>query len=220
MNQSIYAAGKLVARGIFFCTMRVRQLRPEIAERAGGYVLALTHQGHLDPFCSATLIRRRMRWLTRKEFYKHRPLGWLLDRTGAIKVNRQGISAGAIRRAVELARAGEVIGICPEGGTVCGGEAVFRGGAIKRGVCSIAIRAGVPIVPCVMLGTHALSRVKPWLPFKHARLWVVYGQPIDPPEAKSTRATRDALAKKLSEAFTKLYREANATFGFDDGDWP
>ena len=220
MNRTIYAAGKLVARGIFVCTMRVRQLRPEIAERSGGYVLALTHQGHLDPFCSATLIRRPMRWLTRKEFYKYRPLAWLLDRMGSIKVNRQGISVGAIRRAVELARQGEVIGICPEGGTVCGGEAVFRGGAIKRGVCSIAIRARVPIVPCVMLGTHALSRVKPWLPFKHGRLWVAYGPPIEPPKSKSTRATRAALAKELSDAFTKLYRDANETFGFDDKDWP
>ena len=94
--------------------------------------------------------------------------------------------------------------------------AAIRGGAIKRGVCSIAIRTGVPIVPCVMLGTHALNRVKPWLPFKHATIWVAYGEAIFPEATTSTRAARHALADRIVQAYQALYAELRQTYNITD----
>jgi 1-acyl-sn-glycerol-3-phosphate acyltransferase len=134
-------------------------------------------------------------------------------------VNRQGIPVSAIRRAIEHARKGEVVGICPEGGRVMGRDAAFRGGRIKKGFCSVAIRSGVPVVPCVMLGTPELNRLKPWLPAKRARLWVAYGDPLEPPQ-KSTRATREALRQQLSAAYVKLYHEMCTQFGVQDAAVP
>jgi len=192
---------------VFFCTMRVHQLRPELAETPGGYVLALTHLGHLDPFCASVLIRRQIRWMTRKEFFCNAPARWVLRKLGAFSVNRQGIPVSAIRTAIDCAACGEAIGICPEGGRVMGSDAVIHGGQIKQGVCSIAIRAGVPVIPCVMLGTEDLSRVGPWLPFKRGRLRIAYGQPVFPPPAPSTRAKRHAFREQLRAAFRALYRQ-------------
>ena len=42
---------------------------------------------------------------------------------------------------------------------IMGREAAYRGGTIKQGVCSVAIRAQTPVVPCVILGTAELTRV-------------------------------------------------------------
>ena len=94
---------------------------------------------------------------------------------------------------------------------------MFRGGPMKRGACVIAIRAGVPIVPCVVLGTEHLNRVPPWLPFKRARVWVAYGEPIHPPPASlHRRAARFEMAEKLQVEVKRTYEELLAKSGLRD----
>ena len=98
---------------------------------------------------------------------------------------------------------------------------MIRGGSFKRGLCSLAIRAGVPIIPCVVLGTEKLVRVMPWMPFRRGRLWVAYGQPIHPPAGgKSTRETRRQLAERTAAAFRQLYATLRERYGISDSDVP
>jgi 1-acyl-sn-glycerol-3-phosphate acyltransferase len=214
-----YRAGHLLGQFIRFCTTRTHVLDDHFAERDGGYLLALTHLSHLDPIAAGILSNRPIDWITRKEFYKYHIFRGLLDVMGAIKIDRQGVSVSAIREAIARVRRGRVVGICPEGRVTCGTDAMFRGGPVKRGVCSIAIRGGVPIVPCVMLGTDKLNCVGPWLPARRATIWVAYGRPIFPPAgARSTRATRAALAARLSGAYVELYGKLRAHYGIRDED--
>jgi 1-acyl-sn-glycerol-3-phosphate acyltransferase len=220
MSKTWYRSGILAGKFVAFVALRIGQIRPEIAHRPGGYVLALTHQGHLDPIVSSLIVKRHIRWMARQEFFRTRWQRWLLGKMEAFSVNRQGIPVASVRRAIELARSGEVVGICPEGEVRRSGECAFRGGLLKRGVCSVAIRAGVPIVPCVILGTHTLNRVRPWLPTKSGCLWVAYGTPLVPPSGKSTRAKRDLLRDRLSRAYVGLYAEMRERFGIDDADVP
>lgn len=215
-----YTAVVCVGRFIFGCTMRLHLVRPDVPERRGGYVLALTHLGNIDPFCSSVLVRRPIRWMARREFFRFRPIGWLLHLLGAFSVNRSGIPVSSIRRAIDIAKQGEVVGICPEGGRKLGAEAAIRGGLIKKGVCSVAIRSGVPVVPCVMLGTPQLNQISPWLPGKRGKLWVAYGEPVAPPEGKSTRAKREELRTQLSKAYVRLYEELRTHFPVDDATVP
>jgi 1-acyl-sn-glycerol-3-phosphate acyltransferase len=97
-----------------------------------------------------------------------------------------------------------------------GRHSVLCGGGIRTGVCSVAIRAGVPIVPVVLIGSAELSRVGPWLPAKRGRLWVAYGQPIPPRAGRSTRATRDALRRALVGAVGELSAELRREFSLAD----
>lgn len=221
MNRLFYTVFIWFGRSIFSLTMRLHLIRPELPERLpGGYVLALTHLGNVDPFCSSVLIRRPIRWMTRREFFRFRPIAWLLRQVGAFSVHRQGIPVSAIRTAIELAKDGQVVGICPEGGRTWGRDAVFRGGKIKQGVCSVAIRSGVPVVPCVMLGTPALNHIAPWLPTQSGKLWVAYGQPLHPPAGKSTRAAREAFRNQITRAYMHLYQELCARFEVEDARVP
>ena len=204
----IYRICRGVGRGIVFCTLRTAVENRHVPERDGGFVLAVTHLGHLEPACSSALNARHIDWIARKEFYRFRPLGWVLRALNAIRVDRQGRPVSALRTAIRRASAGRVVGIFPEGGVRRGPDAAIRGAPIKRGCCSIAIRAGVPIVPCVMLGTDKLHALEPWLPFRRGRLWVAYGEPIHPPAgAKSTRASREQLAEQIRSAFSALYAQ-------------
>lgn len=217
----VYRAGRLAGQIVFFLTMRKQILNAQAPLRDGGFVLALTHLSHLEPFCASLINRRRIDWMTRKEFFRNRLIGWLLHCLNAFRVNRQGIPVSAVRTAIERARRRRVVGICPEGGVKKGASAAFRGGPIKRGCCTVALRANVPIIPCLMLGTDKLNQVGPWLPFKRARIWVAYGEPIHPPAgARSNRATRAELSQKLQTAYLNLYAQIQQQCGIRDCDVP
>jgi 1-acyl-sn-glycerol-3-phosphate acyltransferase len=195
-----------LVRGVFFCTLRTTVDYRHLIQRDGAFVLAVTHLSHLEPLFASALSERPIDWIARKEFFWPRPMAWFLHGLNTIRIDRQGRPVLAMRTAIHRLRAGRVVGIFPEGGVVYGPAAAIRGGAIKRGCCTIAIRAGAPIVPCVMLGTDKLNKVKPWLPFRRAHIWVAYGEAIYPPaDTRSTRATREELARKIRAAFGEIY---------------
>jgi 1-acyl-sn-glycerol-3-phosphate acyltransferase len=213
----LYYFGRWVGRFIFFCTMRSEVINRSVVRRQGGYLLAVTHLSHLEPICLSILNQRPIDWITRKEFFRFRPIGWMLYALGAIKINRQGIPVSSIRAGISRARAGRIIGICPEGCVKTGADAAIRRGTIRKGCCSIALRAGVPVVPCVVLGTHKLNEPGPWIPFRRARIWVAYGKPIyPPPGGKSNRALRQELADRIVCSYRRLYAELCQTYCISD----
>ncbi len=220
-RRPLYHAGTAFGRFVFSVAMNVRQVRPEIPSRRGPFILAITHLSHLEPIISCVLIERRIEWMTRREFYKHRPIAWLLAALDCFMVNRQGVPVAAIREAIARLKNGRVVGICPEGGVTHGKDAAIHGGPIKRGVASASIRSGAPIIPCVMLGTHKLNKIRPWLPIKSGELYVAYGHPIHPPaNTKSTRTTRQALADQLRQSYQDLYAELRAAYNLNDAEDP
>lgn len=202
----LYRAGRGVFRFGHMVAVRNHVANRAALDRAGGFVLAVTHLSHVECAIISLHLRRPIHWVTRREFYTSRLAAWALRRLEAIPVNRFGVPVSTIRQSVRLVREGGVVGIFPEGGVVRGEESALRGGPIKRGCCSIAIHAGAPIVPCVVLGTDKLNGVVPWLPLKRSRVWMAYGDPIAPP-ARSTRATRAAMAEEVRQAFVRLYAE-------------
>src|SRR5438067_944031 len=142
----LYFICRTIGRIVFFCTMRVYAINRQAVDRDGPFILALTHLSHLEPFCASVLLKRQIDWMTRKEFFVFRPFAWFLHAVDAFIVNRQGVPVSAIRTAIERLRNGRIVGICPEGGVAIGDQSVLRGAAIKRGCCSAAIRAAVPII--------------------------------------------------------------------------
>ena len=205
--------------------MRVETLRAECAGCHGPLLIAVTHLSHLDPVLLGIVARGRpIDWLARDEFYKYRPVAALLRGLRAIRVRRFGVSASAVRESLRRLRDGRVVGICPEGGVCRGEQSVLRGGDLKRGVCLISARSGVPVLPAIVLADRNLNTVSPWLPFRRIRLYVAFaGQLIHPPPlpAKASRAQRkagrDAMAAELARAYQDLFRETLHAFNLPDG---
>lgn len=200
--------------------MNAEVVRPEAAERAGGYVLAPTHLSHLEPFCLGILIKRKVDWMARLEFFRRKWAAAILYGTDAFPVNRFGVPVRAIRTAIARAKAGRVVGIFPEGGVAVGASSVCRGGPMKKGAFLVAHRAGVPVLPCVVLGTHRLNELGPWLPFKNAYIWVIYGRPIEPSLNASPKAAREQLAAEWQAQVMELYAELRERYGIRDRDIP
>jgi 1-acyl-sn-glycerol-3-phosphate acyltransferase len=212
----VYVGFRLVARGIGFCTLRAKTLRPELAEGSGGYVLACSHLSHIEPFIVGALVDRQIDWMSRIEFYRRWWSALFLHLIGAFPVNRQGVPVSALRTAIDRAGAGRVIGMFPEGGVVSGADSVCRGGKIKRGVCFIAYRANVPAVPCVVIGTDKLNAVGPWLPFRRARVWLAFGDPVWADRTLRPKIARQKMAEELERMYVALYRELLNAFKLDE----
>jgi len=218
-----YRVGQLIGRSIFFMTMNVRRVRPEEAERPGGYVLACTHLSHLDPICMAVLVNRKVDWMARIEFFRSRFAAAYLWACDAFPVKRFNFTGRAIRTAVARAAAGRVVGIFPEGGVVKGNASACRGGPIKAGACVIAQRAAVPIIPCVIVGTHELNRPLPWIPYRRGHLCVVFGHPVEPRQGvpgRQRRAARLEMADRLRAEFRRTFGELLETFNIPDPEVP
>jgi 1-acyl-sn-glycerol-3-phosphate acyltransferase len=135
----------------------------------------------------------------------------------AFPVNRQGVPVRAIRTAIQRVRARRIVGIFPEGGVAHVRESILRGGPIKKGACVVAYRAAAPVVPVVVVGTDRLNCVGPWLPFRRARVWMIFGRPIHPRlNEPRRRIARDLMALDVQAEFQVIYRELCSTCGIDD----
>jgi 1-acyl-sn-glycerol-3-phosphate acyltransferase len=210
----------------FFLCVKVEVINASQAE-AGGCILACTHLGHLESPSLSILMRRRIDWMARTEFFRSRAAAWFLRAIDAFPVQRHGVPVRAIRTAIVRARGGRAIGVFPEGGVARGADSVCRGGPIKRGTCLIAMAAQAPIIPVVVLGVESLSRVDAWLPVRRGRLWVIFGEPLIPPPFKpgraaaaTRRAQRAEMAEELRRRFMDLYADLRARYQISEREVP
>src|ERR1041384_459558 len=101
-------------------------LNPEQADRPGPLILAVSHLSHTEPIFVSCNVRRQVRWMARVEHYQSVLGRAFLNACGAFSVDRFGNAAPAVRQAIRLLRAGEIIGIFPEGGNATGQSSVLR----------------------------------------------------------------------------------------------
>jgi 1-acyl-sn-glycerol-3-phosphate acyltransferase len=93
-----------------------------------------------------------------------------------VPIDRGGASAAhdALTTGVRLLKEGKLLGIYPEG-TRSPDARLYKG---KTGVARMALEAGVPVVPLVMLGTDKVNPIgsKMWRP---RRITMIVGRPLD-----------------------------------------
>ena len=198
--------------GVFGFTMRVRSSGLQSVVAQGGMLIAVSHVSHLDPIVVSAVLRRRISWVSRIEFYQQWFMRNILYHGGAFQVNRQGSALPAIREGLRRLKRGEAVGIFPEGELMCGTNSVLRGAGIKHGVCLLAARSGRPVLPVIVLGTDRLMSLGPWMPAKRGRLWVHVGQPIHAKTDGHSRQGRAEFAELLVAEYVRLYAEMRVNF--------
>ena len=213
---SFYGFCRSLWRGVFACTMRVECVGLEALDCVGGLLVAVSHVSHLDPIVMSVVAPRKISWVSRIEFYRYWPMRTVLYLGGAFRVDRKGSSVPTIREGLRRLARGEAVGIFPEGELMHGTRSVLRGAKVKQGVCTLAAWSGKPVLPVVILGTHRLVEIEPWLPVKRGRLWVFAGKPMHAGEDVKTRSGRAAFAAKLEAEYVRLYAEAREAFGLPE----
>lgn len=203
---------RVLFSSVLALTMRSRLDGREHEPPQGGVLVAVSHLNHLDPVLVSTVLRRRIGWMSRVEFYRACLMRLFLYHSGAFPVNRQGYARPALREALRRLQNGEAVGIFPEGEIMSGNGSVLHGGPVRRGVAWLAAYSGRPVLPVIVLGSEELVRVAPWLPARRGRLWFCVGPLLHAPAGSHTRAGRAAFAAVLEEEFRRLARQTRERY--------
>ncbi|GAA3982177.1 lysophospholipid acyltransferase family protein [Streptomyces marokkonensis] len=148
---------------------------------SGAAIVAGNHLSFSDHFLMPAVLRRRITFLAKAEYFtgpglKGRLTAFFFRSAGQIPVDRTGKEAGraAIREGLGVLGKDELLGIYPEGTRSHDGR-LYKG---KVGVAVMALRAGVPVVPCAMIGTFEAQPPGRRIPKLHPVV-IRFGEPLD-----------------------------------------
>jgi len=205
---------------LFGYSARIRVLRPENANRAGGFMLAANHISHFDPFIISSVVRRKVDWMAMAEFFPLPVLGLLLRAVDAFPADRHRADRKTIRTAIQRLKQGRIVGLFPEGGIRDGARSLLEGTPLRPGASTLAHISGVPILPCVIIGSDRLYSKKSWLPLRRTPIWIAFGNPIPHFPNLEKSAARERIDRELAVAFKILYAELREEFSLTPDDLP
>ena len=146
--------------------------------RKNGAILASNHVSYLDFAIVGTAalpVGRLVRFMAKKEIFDHKVAGPLMRGMHHINVDRSNGSASFVA-ALRALKAGEIIGIFPEGTT----STSFEIKELKSGAVRLAMGAGVPIIPTIIWGSQRIwtKGIKRNLKRNNFPVTVMFGEPI------------------------------------------
>jgi 1-acyl-sn-glycerol-3-phosphate acyltransferase len=193
-----------------FCRLawRVRMVGAENLPKSGGFILAPSHRSMMDIPFGAVVTHRRIRFMGKKSVFALPVIGAIFTWLGGFPVARDGTDRKAVRESVEMLRAGEVLGVFPEG-TRQNGPKIQE---LQAGAAYLALRSGVPLIPIGMAGTEEILRSGKAPVPRFGRVAIVVGEPIMPEPLTGTLVPRDrvdaltaCLADEMQLVFDRAY---------------
>ncbi|MDT0461928.1 lysophospholipid acyltransferase family protein [Streptomyces gibsoniae] len=147
----------------------------------GPAIVAGNHLSFSDHFLMPAILRRRITFLAKAEYFtgpgvKGRLTAAFFRSVGQIPVDRSGKEAGqaAIREGLGVLAKDELLGIYPEGTRSHDGR-LYKG---KVGVAVMALKARCPVIPCAMIGTFEAQPPGRTIPRVHP-VTIRFGEPLD-----------------------------------------
>lgn len=165
----------------------------------GGAMIAGNHVSYMDPILLWCASPRPVHFMAKRELWDNAITGWGLPRLWSFPVSRGEPDRTAINAATDLLRAGELVGVFPEGSRSADGGAELR--KAHGGAAFIALRANAPIVPVAFAGTEKVWPRGQRLP-RLRRTYIRIGAPVMPAEVLP-----DAGRKERVEALTQRVME-------------
>jgi 1-acyl-sn-glycerol-3-phosphate acyltransferase len=207
----VYRVIVAVGGGVFRALqLRRTVLGTEHVPATGGAVLAISHFSYLDFALAEWAVwrdrRRYTRFLATEASFRHPLSGPLMRSMGHIPVLRDA-GSHAYDHAVAALRRGEVVGVFPESRV----SASFTLLPFKTGAARMAQEAAVPVVPCVVWGSHRVLTRTHRFSLRQALgtpVTIVLGEPlrVDPGEdparaAELLRARMEALLARAQDGY-------------------
>lgn len=177
-----YKIVRAVLDFIFIVIFRFHVEGRENVPQTGAIIVAPNHKSDWDPpLIGVAFNTRIIHYMAKEELFKNPFLGWLIRQFGTFPVKRGTVDRTAIRQALRELKAGNPLGIFPEG-TRIRREGLGR---FHSGMASLALMTGTPVVPVAVIGSR-------WMPHKKGPLAVLIGKPV---EVKKQRPTDEKVAE-------------------------
>ncbi len=169
------------------------------------FILAPNHISNYDPPVVGIALKKYEIYFLAKEelFLPNRAFAYVIEKVNAIRLKRGGIDLDAMRIAIEKLKKGYPLVVFPEGTRNKTDKLLLPG---KAGVAFLMMKANVPIVPTLIIGTNRglMSAI-----MGKSKLSVTFGKPIYPDvwEGMKPKKAREYLAKLIMDKIRELYEE-------------
>ncbi|MEU6480612.1 lysophospholipid acyltransferase family protein [Streptomyces sp. NPDC047017] len=176
----------------------------------GGFITAVNHNSHIDPFAYAHFqynTGRVPRFLAKSGLFKKGFVGAAMRGTGQIPVYRESTDAlSAFRAAIDAVERGECVAFYPEGTLTRDPDGWPM--AAKTGAARVALQTRCPVVPVAQWGVNEL--LPPYA--KKPHVWprkthqVLAGPPVDLSRFYGREMTPDVLKEATEVIMASVTR--------------
>ncbi|WP_432355105.1 lysophospholipid acyltransferase family protein [Sporosarcina sp. A2] len=187
---NLYPLGKALCAAILKPFYRIKVVGKENFPKDEGVLLCTNHIDNLDPPVVGLTAPRTVNFMAKEELFQLPILKSVLPSVNAFPVKRGLSDRQAIRKALELLRSGQVVGMFPEGTRSKNGEL----GKGLTGAGFFALKGDALVMPCAIIG--------PYRPFK--QLKVVYGSPINMTPLRERKASAEEATEVIMAAIQEL----------------
>lgn len=178
----IFKIIRAILNFIFFSIYGLHVEGSENVPEKGAIIVAPNHKSDWDPPLIGVAFRTRIvHYMAKEELFKNPVFGWVLRQFGTFPVKRGSVDRTAIRQAMKELKAGNPLGIFPEG-TRIRKEGLGR---FHSGMASLALMTGTPVIPVAVIGSR-------FMPKKTGPLAVLIGKPVP---VEKQRATDEKVAE-------------------------
>jgi 1-acyl-sn-glycerol-3-phosphate acyltransferase len=153
----------------------------EHVPNSGAVILASNHLAVADSFYLPLVVKRRITFLAKSEYFTGTGIkGWLMrwfyTAAGQVPIDRTDADSAraALTTAERVLAAGKLLGMYPEGTRSPDGR-LYKG---KTGLARLALETGLPVIPVAMINTEVVNPPgdKMW---HFGRVEVRIGKPMD-----------------------------------------
>jgi 1-acyl-sn-glycerol-3-phosphate acyltransferase len=171
-----YWALKLIMTPLLRLAYRVKSDGTSRVPRRGPVILASNHQSFIDSVFLPLVVRRRVTFVAKAEYFESWKTAWFFRAVGMIPLKRDGGSASerALAAAREVLGAGRILGIYPEGTRSPDGR-LYKG---HTGAARLSRDCGAPVVPVAQCGTAEIQPIGAMWPRLFRPVTVKMGEPL------------------------------------------
>lgn len=201
-----YTLTRILLTPIVLVLYRARAQGRENVPRTGGFILAPNHFSNMDHFFCGVFLKRRIRFMTKSQFFGANPLlSGLFRIAGHFPVRRGHDDGEAFETAHLILGAGGCVGMYAEGGRSRTGGF----GEPRAGIGRLALESGVPVVPVAI---HGSLEVRQWRRGRFPGIRVSYGAPLTLERVvEPTREQSIAAAHRIFDEVRALYAALDGT---------
>jgi 1-acyl-sn-glycerol-3-phosphate acyltransferase len=148
---------------------------------SGPAILASNHLAVMDSFFLPLVVRRRITFLAKAEYFTGTGFKgwfqrWFFTAVGQVPIDRTDADSAraALTTAQQVLSQGKLLGMYPEGTRSPDGR-LYKG---KTGLARLALETGVPVIPVAMIGTNVVNPPGTNM-LRFGRVTVRFGKPMD-----------------------------------------
>lgn len=199
---TLQRVGERISGPFFRTYFRLTPVGADRMPPEGPVIVVANHDSMWDVPLLVVASPRPIIFMAKRELFRNALSSWFFTRFGGFPVDRSLRDLSAMKRALGVARRGDVLGLFPEGQRYPGTLRPFLPGAAW-----VALTAGVPIQPVGIRSTERIwgeSR-RPYP--RPVKVQVVFGDPIPlerEPDPRARRARSEQLSERLHGEVARL----------------